>query len=122
MSNNIDINSKEFQNELKKTKDFVNKVRDKLSFLHSEDKELIEMIEEGLTRNKLLYSKRYCPCFIIIGKTKEERNKADNRVCPCKPALKVEIPKDGKCHCGIFCSKNGSSTSWLDLIDKGVII
>lgn len=105
MKKTIDINSPEFLEALKKTKEFTKKVREKFSFVASDNEEINKTIEEGLSRNKLLYSKRYCPCFIIIGKTQEERNKADNRVCPCKPALKVEIPRDGKCHCGIFCSK-----------------
>ena len=58
----------------------------------------------GLTRNKLMYGKRYCPCFIVEGETKEEKRKL-NRICPCKPALEKEIPEDGVCHCGIFCTK-----------------
>ncbi|HIC78130.1 MAG TPA: sulfurtransferase, partial [Sulfurovum sp.] len=29
---------------------------------------------------------------------------ADNRICPCKPAIEKEIPEDGLCHCGIFCT------------------
>jgi len=41
---------------------------------------------------------------MVIGEDKEERKKADNRICPCKPAIEVEIPQDGLCHCGIFCS------------------
>ena len=106
MSTKIDTNSKEFKDELKKTQYFTKKVREKFSFLASINDEINKTIEEGLTRNKILYSKRYCPCFIVIGKTNDERNKADNRVCPCKPALKEEIPRDGQCHCGIFCTKN----------------
>jgi rhodanese-related sulfurtransferase/ferredoxin-thioredoxin reductase catalytic subunit len=58
----------------------------------------------GLARNKLIYGKRFCPCFMVIGETKEEQKAADNRICPCKPALEVEIPQDGLCHCGIFCT------------------
>jgi rhodanese-related sulfurtransferase len=41
---------------------------------------------------------------MVIGETKEEQKKADNRICPCKPALEEEIPQDGLCHCGIFCT------------------
>ncbi len=41
---------------------------------------------------------------MVLGATKEERKKEDNRICPCKPALETEIPEDGKCHCGIFCT------------------
>jgi ferredoxin-thioredoxin reductase catalytic subunit len=28
----------------------------------------------------------------------------DDRVCPCPQALEKEIPEEGKCHCGIFCT------------------
>lgn len=43
---------------------------------------------------------------MFYGKRSNKRGtkKADNRLCPCKPALEVEIPRDGKCHCGIFCT------------------
>ena len=30
---------------------------------------------------------------------------ADDRICPCKPAIKEELPEKGVCHCGIFCTK-----------------
>lgn len=42
---------------------------------------------------------------MVIGNTPEERKKANNRICPCKPALEEEIPQMGHCHCGIFCTK-----------------
>merc|ERR1711879_164943 len=41
----------------------------------------------------------------VIGETQEEKDKADNRLCPCTPALEKEIPSQGHCHCGIFCTK-----------------
>jgi rhodanese-related sulfurtransferase len=41
---------------------------------------------------------------MVIGETKEEQKEADNRICPCKPAIEKEIPEDGLCHCGIFCT------------------
>jgi rhodanese-related sulfurtransferase/ferredoxin-thioredoxin reductase catalytic subunit len=63
-----------------------------------------ELETMGLARNKLIYGKRFCPCFMVIGETKEEQKTADNRICPCKPALEKEIPEDGLCHCGIFCT------------------
>ena len=63
-----------------------------------------EGVAMGLARNKLMYGKRFCPCFMVIGDTKEEQKIADNRICPCKPAIEKEIPEDGKCHCGIFCT------------------
>jgi rhodanese-related sulfurtransferase len=41
---------------------------------------------------------------MVEGETKEEQKAADNRICPCKPAIEKEIPEDGMCHCGIFCT------------------
>jgi len=76
MTNNIDINSDEFQAELEKTWKFVDKVNNQFGFVQNPDQE----------------------------ETQEERKKADNRICPCKPALEKEIPEDGLCHCGIFCT------------------
>ena len=57
----------------------------------------------GLTRHKMLYGKRFCPCFPV----KEKDGKyvsSDNRICPCPQAIKEEIPNKGVCHCGIFCT------------------
>ena len=100
----IDMNSPEFQQEQEKTKAFAQKVCDQFGFVYNPDKEVNESVIMGLTRNKLIYNKRYCPCFMVIGETKEEQKAADNRICPCKPALEKEIPVEGKCHCGIFCT------------------
>ncbi len=102
--NNIDINSDIFQAELEKTWKFVEKVNKQFGFTQNPDEEINESVAMGLARNRLMYGKRYCPCFIVQGKTEEERKKANNRICPCKPALEQEIPNDGVCHCGIFCT------------------
>ena len=104
MINKIDTNSKEFLEEKARTQEFVNKVYEVKGFVKNPDDEINESILVGLTRNKMIYGTRYCPCFMVQGETKEERKKADNRVCPCKPALTKEIPEDGVCHCGIFCT------------------
>ncbi len=100
----VDMNSPEFQAELEKTWSFVEKVNKQFGFVQHPQDDVNEGVAMGLARNKLMYGKRYCPCFMVIGETKEEQKKADNRICPCKPALEKEIPKDGKCHCGIFCT------------------
>ena len=100
----IDVNSDEFQAELEKTWKFVEKVNREFGFVQNPDSEINEGVAMGLARNKLIYGKRYCPCFMVIGETPEERKTADNRICPCKPALEKEIPTQGYCHCGIFCT------------------
>ena len=100
----IDMNSPEFLEEQEKTKKFADKVCSQFGFVYNPQEEVNESVIMGLTRNKIIYNKRYCPCFMVIGETKEEQKTADNRICPCKPALEEEIPNDGKCHCGIFCT------------------
>ena len=100
----IDMNSPEFLKEQEKTKAFADKVCEQFGFTLNPDDGINESVVMGLTRNKLIYNKRYCPCFMVIGETKEEQREADNRICPCKPALEKEIPQEGRCHCGIFCT------------------
>lgn len=100
----IDTNSAEFLAEYSKTVSFTDKVCKQFNFVYNPQSEINDSVKLGLTRNKMIYGKRYCPCFMVIGQTDEERKVADNRICPCKPALEHEIPNDGHCHCGIFCT------------------
>ena len=100
----IDLKAQLFQKELESTSVFAKKTCRDLNLYPNPDKEVNKRIYTGLTRNKLIHGKRYCPCFIVEGETKEEKRKL-NRICPCKPALEKEIPEDGVCHCGIFCTK-----------------
>ncbi|MBN2768357.1 MAG: ferredoxin-thioredoxin reductase [Campylobacterales bacterium] len=99
----IDMDSDEFKQELEKTQRFADKVCKSFGFVYHPNEDVNEGVLMGLTRHKLLYGRRFCPCFMVIeanGKFKS----ADGRICPCKPALEVEIPSEGKCHCGIFCT------------------
>ena len=105
MIRKIDVNSEEFINELKFTQEYTNGVLQKHDLVYSPNSEIIDSIQMGLTRNKLIYNKYFCPCFMVIGKTKEEQSVSENRLCPCVPALTNEIPQKGSCHCGIFCTK-----------------
>jgi ferredoxin-thioredoxin reductase catalytic subunit/rhodanese-related sulfurtransferase len=104
MIKKIDVNSDEFQLELELTKQFTNKVLEEHNLVYNPDSEVNESIQMGLTRNKLIYGKRFCPCFMVIGQTPKEQETSDNRLCPCTPALTNEIPSKGSCHCGIFCT------------------
>lgn len=105
MIRKIDVNSEEFINELKFTQEYTNGVLQKHNLVYSPNSEIIDSIQMGLTRNKLIYNKYFCPCFMVIGETEEEQKVSENRLCPCVPALTNEIPKNGSCHCGIFCTK-----------------
>jgi len=106
----IDMNSPEFQLELEKTWSFILKVNKSFSWVQNPNKDINEGVAMGLARNKLMYGKRFCPCFMVEGETKEEQKAADNRICPCKPAIEKEIPEDGLCHCGIFCTPEYAKT------------
>jgi ferredoxin-thioredoxin reductase catalytic subunit/rhodanese-related sulfurtransferase len=100
----VDMNSPEFQAEFEKTWTFIKKVNKSFGWVQNPNEDVNEGVAMGLARNKLMYGKRFCPCFMVIGENKEEQKVADNRICPCKPAIEKEIPEDGLCHCGIFCT------------------
>ena len=104
MIKKIDTNSEEFQIELELTKQFTDKVLEEHRLTYNPDSEVNESIQMGLTRNKLIYGKRFCPCFMVIGETPKEQETSENRLCPCVSALTNEIPSKGSCHCGIFCT------------------
>ncbi len=104
----IDPHTEEFQSELKKTIDFTDKVIKQFGFVYNPDMEITQSIQFGLTRNKLIYDKRYCPCFFVTG------DKQEDRVCPCKPAIENEIPSEGLCHCGIFCTPEFAATKAME--------
>ncbi len=94
----VDPESEEFKTELAKTIKFTDKVVQQFGYAYNPDNLINEGIQMGLTRNKLIYDKRYCPCFFVTG------DKEEDRICPCKPAIEHEIPNDGVCHCQIFCT------------------
>ncbi len=101
----IDMQSAEFKETMVKTKEFTDKVCASKNWVYNPIEDVNEGVTMGLARNKMIYNKRFCPCFMVIGETKEERKVANNRICPCKPAIEKEIPNDGVCHCGIFCTE-----------------
>jgi len=110
----IDMESEEFKEEMRKTKEFTDKVCSSMGFVYNPIEDVNEGVTMGLARNKIIYNKRFCPCFMVIGETKEERKAADNRICPCKPALEKEIPEEGKCHCGIFCTPKYAAANAIE--------
>lgn len=95
----ISVDSVEFQNELKNTEKFIEEVLEKYNFSLNSDMEIVRGIGFGLTRNQMIYGKRYCPCFFVT-------NTDEDRICPCTPALEEEIPNSGACHCQIFVDPN----------------
>jgi len=103
INNNIDMNSVEFQAELEKTIKFTDKVCESRNWAYNPQEEVNEGVQMGLARNKMMFKKRFCPCF-MVEEVDGKPQSVDNRICPCKPAIEQEIPEKGVCHCGIFCT------------------
>ena len=63
MIKKIDIQSEEFQIQLELTKQFTDKVCEEHGFVYNPEEDVNESIQMGLSRNKLIYDRRYCPCL-----------------------------------------------------------
>ncbi len=100
----LDMNSQEFKDELENTIKFTDKVVKQFNWEYSPNSEVVEGVQMGLARHKLLYGKRFCPCFLVEETEDGKFKSSDNRICPCKPAINEEIPNNGICHCQIFCT------------------
>lgn len=104
MMQKIDMSSDEFLHEMEKTKKFTDKVTKQFGWVYSNNEDVNEGVTMGLARHKMLYGKRFCPCFMVIEDENGNHKSADERICPCPQAIEKEIPEEGKCHCGIFCT------------------
>ena len=110
----IDMNSPEFQAELEKTVIFTDKVNKQFGWVYNPQAEVNEGVQMGLARNKMMYGKRFCPCFMVEevnGKPKS----VEDRICPCKPAIEKELPEDGVCHCGIYCTPEYAENKRIEM-------
>ena len=106
MMQQLDMNSEEFKIELAKTEKFTDKVCESQGWVYSANEDVNEGVTLGLARHRLLFGKRFCPCFMVDpDESKPGKFKSsDDRICPCKPAIEKEIPEKGICHCQIFCT------------------
>ena len=110
----IDMNSPEFITEMEKTIKFTDKVNAQFGWVYNPQIEVNEGVQMGLARNKMMYNKRFCPCF-MVDTTGDKPKSVDDRICPCKPAIEKEIPETGSCHCGIFCSEEFAAAKKIEL-------
>lgn len=110
----IDMNSPEFKAEMEKTIAFTDKVNKQFGWVYNPQAEVNEGVQMGLARNKLMYGKRFCPCFMVEVVDDKPRS-VDDRICPCKPAIEKEIPEDGVCHCGIYCTPEFAEAKRIEL-------
>jgi len=106
MMQQLDMNSEAFKTELEKTEKFTDKVCESKGWVYGPIDDVNEGVIMGLARHKMLYGKRFCPCFMVEQDPEKEGKfkSTDDRICPCKPAIEHEIPEQGICHCQIFCT------------------
>jgi len=87
--------------ELQEEKDKIRAFAKKYCAAHhvklNPDERVVEMVIEGLARNRISRGLRFCPCRVITGNLEEDQKNA----CPCV-WHKQEIEKEGHCHCHLF--------------------
>jgi rhodanese-related sulfurtransferase/ferredoxin-thioredoxin reductase catalytic subunit len=110
----IDMNSPEFQERMEKTIKFTDKVCESRGWEYNPQTEVNEGVQMGLARNKMMYNKLFCPCF-MVEEVDGKFQSVDDRICPCKPAIEREIPEHGACHCGIFCTPEFAAAKRIEL-------
>jgi len=110
----IDMNSPEFIERMEKTVKFTDKVIKQFGWEYNPQAEVNEGVQMGLARNKMMYNKLFCPCF-MVEEVDGKPQSVDNRTCPCTPAIEKEIPQDGSCHCGIFCTPEFAAAKRIEL-------
>jgi ferredoxin-thioredoxin reductase catalytic subunit len=64
------------------------------------DKELTELLFEGLTTNWNRYGYLACPCRLADGVREEDKD----IICPCEYA-KPDLEEYGHCYCGLYLTK-----------------
>ena len=110
----IDMNSPEFIERMEKTVKFTDKVVKQFGWEYNPQEEVNEGVQMGLARNKMMYNKLFCPCF-MVEEVDGKPQSVDNRTCPCTPAIEKEIPENGACHCGIFVTPEFAAAKRIEL-------
>lgn len=86
-----------FEETRKKVELFVNKYALKSGYKLNQDKKSLDLIINGLSKQKEKYGFQYCPCRIITFNKEFDKN----LICPCKQHIK-DIENNGMCHCYLF--------------------
>ncbi|HIP20526.1 MAG TPA: sulfurtransferase [Sulfurimonas sp.] len=110
----IDMKSPEFIDRMEKTVKFTDKVIKQFGWEYNPQQDVNEGVQMGLARNKMMYNKLFCPCF-MVEEVDGKPQSVDNRTCPCTPAIEKEIPEVGSCHCGIFCTPEFAAAKRAEL-------
>lgn len=80
-----------------KTMKWAQQYAKKNGFVLNPDGEILDIVINGLTANRVKYTKQYCPCRMRTGDEEEDKK----IICPCI-YHKDEIEQGGMCHCALF--------------------
>ncbi len=94
------MDSDDQSEQAQKIKDWAKRYAEKKGIQLNPDEQRVDEVAEGLAIRQKKFGKRYCPCRIITGDTKEDRK----IICPCV-YQEEELKKFGTCHCKLFSVK-----------------
>lgn len=92
--------SEDYKGLVPETREFAEKYATRAGYALNQDNEILQVVLEGLAKNKAVHGKRYCPCRLLSGNPEEDKAK----ICPCR-WHKDEIAQDGMCHCQLYFAK-----------------
>ena len=84
-------------NDYDKIMNWAQAYADKNGFVLNPDKEILDIVIQGLASNRQKHGKQYCPCRMRTGDEGEDKK----IICPCI-YHKEEIERDAMCHCALF--------------------
>jgi len=87
--------------EIKKLKESMKSHAEKEGIKLNPNENIVNVIFNGLLKNKEKKGSMFCPCRIPTGDEEEDKK----IVCPCVYHLE-EIKKDGHCKCNLFVKLN----------------
>ncbi|MCK5043715.1 ferredoxin:thioredoxin reductase [Candidatus Pacearchaeota archaeon] len=92
--------SEEFKlKEIEKLKRNSESYAKKVGIKLNPDQKIVEIVLKGLLKNKTDHGDIYCPCRIVTGNKKKDKE----IVCPCV-FHRGEIELEGRCKCLLFVS------------------
>ncbi|MGZ4917652.1 MAG: ferredoxin-thioredoxin reductase catalytic domain-containing protein [Halobacteriota archaeon] len=94
------MDSDDQSEQAQKIKDWAKRYAEKKGIQLNPDEQRVDEVAKGLAIRQKKFGKRYCPCRIITGDTKEDRK----IICPCV-YQEEELKKFGTCHCKLFSVK-----------------
>ncbi len=90
------IKMKEYKNK-GELKSYLKKCADKENIKFNSNEKIVDNILTGLLKRNETKGDIYCPCRVVTGDKKKDKNIA----CPCIYHMN-EIEQDGHCKCNLF--------------------